>query len=215
MSIIADWLTGSSPRRKLEEEAEEEALQLRTQKAAADAELSRLRDENSQLRSRVNEARQIIESKANPDTDRYERQIEALKTSHDEAMRQYDDEHKERMKAEKERDIAALELQKAQVEAQHAKNSAAVMEQRAELASKAAEEASETALKVEGIKDAELLAGEKDVNELNVRLNAMKVDQLALKRELAACVSKTGEAHSDLRNLHGYSMESVNGFDKK
>ena len=214
MSVIAEWLTGGSSSRHKQEE-EEEALELRSQKAAAEAELARLRGENAQLRAHVDDARQIIEAKASPDTDRYEHEIEALKASHEEAMRKYDDEHRERMKAEKERDVANLELQKSQVEAQHAKNSAAVQEQRAELAGKAVEEASETALKVEAMKDAELLSSEKDINELNAKLNSMKMEQLALKRELAACASKTGEAHDDLRNLHGYSMDVVNGFDKK
>jgi hypothetical protein len=223
MSVFRRWLTGE-PEQQYEDNEEEQQSPavLRAQTSSAQSELVRLRAENEQLRARVDSARRIIEngrsimeSRMTPDTDKYEREIETLKSSHEEALKQLDAEHAERMEAEKQRDIAAVKLERSRMEAQHAKGALSVYMKRAEMATQAEEDVSATALKVEAEKDAELVSAEKELNDINAKLNSMKMEQLTLRRELAACAFRAGETRGDFRNLHEYAMDVVKNFEDK
>jgi chromosome segregation ATPase len=215
MSIV-NWLTGGNDRRGVDEE---EFEHLRMANAALSQQLAQANDEASALRSHVEQARVIIEqhnnasssssSSSSPESEAIEAHIESLQRAHAEVVAQYDAEHRERLKTETELNDAQLALQKAQTEAQHAKNANAVLEQRVELSSKSAEEASENALKIESAKDAEIVSDERQIGDLVSRLNEMKMEQMALKRELASCSTTTQEAHGNLKSIHGFSMDVV------
>jgi chromosome segregation ATPase len=213
MSIVS-WLTGGNDRHAVDEE---EFEHLRMANAALSQQLAQANDEASALRSHVEQARVIIEqhnnapssSSASPESEASEAHIESLQRAHAEVVAQYDAEHRERLKIETELNDAQLALQKAQTEAQHAKNANAVLEQRVELSSKSAEEASENALKIESAKDTEIVSDERQIGDLVSRLNEMKMEQMALKRELATCSTTTQEAHGNLKSIHGFSMDVV------
>lgn len=213
MSIVS-WLTGGNDRHAVDEE---EFEHLRMANAALSQQLAQANDEASALRSHVEQARVIIEqhnnasssSSASPESEAIEAHIESLQRAHAEVVAQYDAEHRERLKIETELNDAQLALQKAQTEAQHAKNANAVLEQRVDLSSKSAEEASENALKIESAKDAEIVSDERQIGDLVSRLNEMKMEQMALKRELATCSTTTQEAHGNLKSIHGFSMDVV------
>ena len=213
MSIV-DWLTGNASHRGLDEE---EVEHLRSENALLQQRLAQATDEASALRSHVEQARVIIEHNASssPESEAMEQQMESLQRAHAEAVSQYDSEHRERLKVEIERNDAQLALQKAQTEAQHAKNANAVLEQRVGLSSKSAEEASDAALKIESAKDAEIVSNERQIGDLVSRLNEMKMEQLALKRELASCSTTTLEAHGNLKSIHGFTMDVVDEFRGK
>lgn len=213
MSIV-DWFTGGARQRGLDDE---EFEHLRSENSLLQQRLAQATDEASTLRAHVEQARVIIEhnASASPDSEAMEQQVEALKRAHAEAIEQYDAEHRERLKVETERNEAQLALQKAQTEALHAKNANAVLEQRVELSSASAEEASESALKIESEKDAEIVSNERQIGDLVCRLNQMKVEQLALKRQLASCSTTTMEAHGDLQSIHGFARDVVDEFKGK
>jgi len=212
MSIVS-WLTGGNDRHVVDEE---EFEHLRMANAALSQQLAQANEEASALRSHVEQARVIIEqhnnapsSSASPESEASEAHIESLQRAHAEVVAQYDAEHRERLKTETELNDAQLALQKAQTEAQHAKNANAVLEQRVDLSSKSAEEASENALKIESAKDAEIVSDERQIGDLVSKLNEMKMEQMALKRELATCSTTTQEAHGNLKSIHGFSMDVV------
>ena len=212
MSIV-NWLTGGNDRHVVDEE---EFEHLRMANAALSQQLAQANEEASALRSHVEQARVIIEqhnnapsSSASPESEASEAHIESLQRAHAEVVAQYDAEHRERLKTETELNDAQLALQKAQTEAQHAKNANAVLEQRVDLSSKSAEEASENALKIESAKDAEIVSDERQIGDLVSKLNEMKMEQMALKRELATCSTTTQEAHGNLKSIHGFSMDVV------
>jgi hypothetical protein len=204
MSIV-DWFTGGT----------------KTPTASvSDEEFEHLRSENAALRQHVEQARVIIERNAShkptsPDTEAMEQHIESLERAHAEVIAQYETEHKERLKIETERNNAVLALQKAETEAKHAKNANAVLQERVEQIAQSAEEASDASLTLECAKDAEIVADEKQIGELVSRLNQMKVEQLALKRELASCSTTTQEAQGNLHSIHGFAMDVVDGFRGK
>jgi chromosome segregation ATPase len=213
MSIV-DWFTGGARQRGLEEE---EFEHLRSENAALQQRLAQATNEASALRAHVEQARVIIEHNAasSPDSEAMEQHVESLKRAHAEAIAQYDAEHRERLKVETERNEAQLALQKAQTEAQHAKNANEVLQQRVDLSAKSAEEASEAALKIESAKDAEIVSNEQQIGDLVSRLNQIKVEQLALKRELASCSTTTMEAHGNMKSIHGFAMDVVEDIKGK
>lgn len=214
MSII-DFFTGNS--RGYDDVYHQDIEHLQSEKTELEHRVASLTSENDELRAHVEEARNILMKRTQniPETEELEKQIGALQKAHEEALQRVDDEHKERLKLETEKNEALLQLQKVQYEAQHAKNSNAILEQRAELSAKNAEEASESALKIETEKDAEIVANEKQIGDLITKLNRMKVEQLALKRDLAACASSTQEAHGNLSSIHGFSKDVVSEFTRQ
>jgi chromosome segregation ATPase len=208
MSIV-DWFTGGTRQRAVEEEGVE---QLRFENSELQQRLAQATDEARALRSHVEQARVIIEhnAHASPDSEALEQQVESLKRAHDEAIAQYDTEHRERLKVQTELIQAQISLQKVQTEAQHARNANAVLEERVDMSAKSAEEASDSALKIECAKDAEIVSNERHIGDLVARLNQMKVEQLALKRDLSSCSSTTQEAHGNIQSIHGFAQDVVN-----
>jgi len=212
MSIL-DFFTGNA--HNYDEVYHQDIDHLQSEKSELERRVASLTSENDQLRAHVDEAKALLINRTRdmPEVEEMEKQIGSLQKAHEEALQRVDEEHKERLKLETEKNEALLQLQKAQYEAQHAKNSNAILEQRADLSAKNAEEASESALKIESEKDSEIVANEKQIGDLITKLNRMKVEQLALKRDLASCASSTQEAHGNLNSIHGFSKDVVSEFE--
>jgi chromosome segregation ATPase len=218
MSII-NWLTGGGSRnQELAEEVSQETMQLRSDKSMLERRLMQATADNKTLLAQMEEARHIIEhteAVSSPESEAVNAHVESLKRAHAAAVDQFAAEHKERLHIETELNEAQLALQKAQFYAQHAKNANVVLEERVDITAKSAEEASEYALKIESEKDNQIIANETQIGGLVRNLNQMKVEQMALKRDLAACSSASGQASGNLQTIHGFTTDVVNGSRNK
>ena len=214
MSIL-NWFVGTGENSG-NEERDDGVGRSRSEKDLLASELMNAREENEQLRMRVMEARRIMETtESTPDTEMLQQQIESLKQAHADALRQYESEHVARLQIENERNEAQVALQQTVIEAKHARNSNSVMEQRAELAKQVAEEMNEAAMKIENEKDVEIVSNEKHIAELTSRMNASKVEQLQLKRELAACEARAMESKGNMNSVHTFSMDVMRDMSKR